>query len=393
MSTPIKAAFLTAHMSNRSAGVWAAVIGNSKALIEAGVVAGAIGVADPNEDIPATIAGSFLFLRRCKVLGPHSFGYAPHMLPALRQERPDLVHAQGLWMYPSVASRMWHRETGSPYLVQPHGMLDSWAVRNSAWKKRIVGHLYENAHLRRAACLHALNLPEALAIRAFGLKNPICVVPNGIDLPNRNHGEPTWLRPSDRNRKRKRLLFLGRIHPKKGLPALLRAWAEVGNAARDWELVIAGWSQGYHEQDLKRLIEELALGEVVRFVGPQFNGEKAATFSAADAFILPSLSEGLPMAVLEAWAYGLPVLMTSECNLPIGFESGAAVRIGNDVAAIATGLRELMEMSKAERKIIGERGRKLAIDHFSWKKAATEIRAVYEWILGGGAPPSCVLTS
>jgi len=387
----MKAAFLTAHMSNRSAGVWAAILGNSKALMEAGVVAGAIGIANPREEIIDTTVGNFHFLHRCKVLGPHSFGYSPDMLPALRQERPDLVHAQGLWMYPSAASLMWHREAGKPYLIQPHGMLDPWAVRNSAWKKRIVGYLFEHAHLRGAACLHALNLPEALAIRTFRLENPICVVPNGVDLPSRNLGEPAWLSPSDRERRR--LLFLGRIHPKKGLPALLRAWAAVGNAAREWELVIAGWGQGHHEQDLKRLAEDLALGETVRFVGPQHDDEKAATFSAADAFVLPSLSEGLPMAVLEAWSYGLPVLMTSECNLPIGFESGAAVRIGGNVAAIATGLRELMEMSTTERQAIGERGRKLVVDQFSWKKAATEIRAVYEWILGGGAPPSSVLIS
>lgn len=96
------------------------------------------------------------------------------------------------------------------------------------------------------------------------------------------------------------------------------------------------------------------------------------------------------MVVLEAWAHGKPVLMTPECNLPEGFSAGAALRIGTDADAIVMGLRQLMEMSDAERAAIGAKGRALVAEKFSWPKIAGEMRAVYEWVLGGGAPPECV---
>ena len=116
--------------------------------------------------------------------GPRAFGYAPELSRALDAARLDLVHTHGLWMYPSVAAAWrWATRWKRPLVVSPHGMLEPWAVRNSAWKKRIAGWLFENRHLRRAACLHALNDAEYEAIRAYGLTNPVAVIPNGVDLP------------------------------------------------------------------------------------------------------------------------------------------------------------------------------------------------------------------
>ena len=148
-------------------------------------------------------------------------------------------------------------------------------------------------------------------MRNYGLQNPIAIIPNAVDLPREGHeaGEPNWadVVPADA----KVLMFLGRIHPKKGLSNLMRAWAEVRrespSAAERWQLVIAGWEQGGHQQELERLSAILGLQASVHFVGPQFDEGKAATLNRADAFILPSFSEGLPVAVLEAWSYRLPV--------------------------------------------------------------------------------------
>lgn len=135
----------------------------------------------------------------------------------LESGRLSLLHIHGLWMYPSVACMQWSRGK-RPYLVSPHGMLDGWALRNSAWKKILAARLYENRHLRGAACLNALNESEAASIRAYGLRNPVCIVPNGVDLPDQR---PTL------GGGEKVCLFLGRLHPKKGLPALLSAWAKI----------------------------------------------------------------------------------------------------------------------------------------------------------------------
>jgi glycosyltransferase involved in cell wall biosynthesis len=162
--------------------------------------------------------------------------------------------------------------------------------------------------------------------------------------------------------------------------------------ARDWMLVIAGWGEEDHEQRLRHMADAHAAGDSLRFVGRQFGDDKAASFAFADAFVLPSLSEGLPVAVLEAWSYGLPVLMTDACNLPDGFAAGAALRIGTDRAGISAGLRQLFAMSEATRGDMGARGRALVRERFAWRSIGEQMAAVYRWVLGGGPPPSCVLT-
>src|ERR1700677_48279 len=121
--------------------------------------------------------------RTFPIRGPRIFGYAPGLANAVEANNADILHIHGIWTYPSLVSLRSARET-RPYLVSPHGLLKPLALRNSRWKKRIAALLFENEHLRRAACLHALNAAEADTFRAYGLKNPICVVPNGTILQN-----------------------------------------------------------------------------------------------------------------------------------------------------------------------------------------------------------------
>lgn len=326
--------------------------------------------------------------------GPEALGYAPELPAALASGNLDLLHVHGLWMYYTYASLGWARATRRPYMISPHGMLDSWALQNSHWKKQIALRLYEERHLRGATCLHALCEAEAEAIRAIGLDNPICVIPNGLDEPERPPpGRPEWggLVPEDG----RVVLYLGRLHPKKGLINLLRAWAEFRHRAgrRDgkWYLAIAGWDQVGHEGELRRLTDQLALTESVAFLGPMFGAEKGRCFSCAEGFILPSVSEGLPMVVLEAWSYGRPVLMTRHCNLPEGFRAGAALEIGTDPGAIRQGLDHFASMSDDQRHVMGRNGRGLCRDRFSQERTGETMRAVYRWMLQGGPRPECVL--
>lgn len=349
-----------------------------------------------------------------KVWGPSLFGFAPSLLDSLLAAGIDLLQVHGIWQYPSIAASGWHRKTKLPYIISPHGMLDPWAVGNSHWKKLLAHTAYEGKHLREAMCIRALCKSEEQSIRAYGLKNPVCVIPNGIDLPEKK------LETRSKRAEKKILLFLGRLHPKKGLPNALRAWAsysksEIQNSRfSEWQFVIAGWDQGGHEAELKRLCREIGVPEAsisaeeflsehppsglrsaasVVFIGPAFGDTKDALLRQASAFILPSFSEGLPMSVLEAWSYGLPVLMTDFCNLPEGFAVDAAIRIGTDVASIADGMRNFLRSPTSDLRSLGSNGRALVERQFAWPQIATQMKEVYDWMLGGGDAPDCMKTS
>jgi|GEM_PF-101674 len=487
----MKTTSVIASLSRNAGGLFESVWRLHQSLAEIpNVSVSVLGLRDEFTDADKA-AWSPLNVRAFSIRGPQHFGYAPGLKQTLLELDEDIIHTHGIWMYPSVVVRDWHRKTGRPYLVSPHGMLDPWAVKNSAWKKKLALLFYEREHLQNAACLRALCESEAKAMRAFGLRNPICIIPNGIDLPEdggrrtedrrqpgevanqRLHGpgkvESVGENVEIRNQKseirsqtsdlwpltsgRKVLLYLGRIHPKKGLANLLKAWAAVqrtedgGRRAEEWVLAIAGWDQGGHEAELKSLASELGLawmdvreappspprsgsapasgasfgvspkesvspflgpwnakhiplGSVsafqhvsVLFVGPQFNEAKVVCYQNCDAFILPSFSEGLPMVILEAWAHGKPVLMTPECNLPEGFAANAAIRIEPSVESIVQGLEQLLRSPSSDLCSLGANGRALVAEKFAWPKIAADMKSVYEWVLGGGAKPSCVQTN
>jgi len=388
----IRAAILTASLSRQAGGLFWSVRALSRSLADSGCDVRVFGVDDAYSSEDRNKWGQTQ-VTALPTVGPRAFGFQRGLMKALSACRPDLLHVHGLWMYPSMAAVRWATGT-RPYLVSPHGMLDSWAVRNSGWKKRLAGLLYENAHLNAAACLHALCASEYESIRAYGLRNPVAIIPNGVDLLSETYD---WRQPEWRNLlpgNSQVLLFIGRIHPKKGLNHLLNAWArakqESSSVAKPWRLVIAGWEEGEHQKELEQLSVTLGLGESIHFVGPQFDQQKQASLIRADAFILPSLSEGLPMAVLEAWSHRLPVLMTPQCNLPEGFAKQAAIDMSPEAASIAVALRKLFDMTELERRTMGDKGRRLVEERFTWPTVAASMRSVYSWVLGRGPMPGCV---
>src|SRR5437899_5075995 len=414
----MKVGFLVSSVSREAGGLFESVRGLAKAVTSTNTIANVFGISDTKSAVD---------LQEWRPLSAQTYrpqfrpwGYSNELAPALLAADLHILATHGLWKYCSVASRQWHRRTGRPYIVHPEGMLESWALRNVRWKKRIAALVYEDRHLRGAACLRALCEAEAQSIRAYGMRNPICVIPNGVDLPDLS--ETPTLQAQAFAEGRKVLLYLGRLHPKKNVANLVRAWKQILNShpstSAPWVLAIAGWSQGGYKEKLKHLADNLGLSVLdfsrqrssafakatadrevnaqssgspsVAFLGSRFGADKHACYRACDAFILPSLSEGLPMTVLEAWAYAKPVLMTPECNLPEGFAAGAALQIGTNPGEIAAGLKQLSEMTDDDRRTMGARGRTLVATKFSWPRIGEQMQSVFEWVLSGGAMPQSV---
>jgi glycosyltransferase involved in cell wall biosynthesis len=392
----MKVGFLVSSISREAGGLFQSVRGLAKAVMSTNATAYVFGISDQKSVIDS-LEWRPLSVRtfRPQLL---AWGYSNQLVPGLLDADVDILSTHGLWKYCSVASRRWHRRTGRPYIVHPHGMLESWALRNARWKKSIAALLYENQHLQGAACLRALCDAEAQSIRSYGIQNPICVIPNAVDLPELSDdstpdAKSAKFRPFGDNRRV--LLYLGRLHPKKNVANLIRAWKQTVNShpstREGWLLAIAGWDQAGYERELKELTSDYGLMASVRFLGPLFGEEKDGACHGCNAFILPSLSEGLPMTVLEAWAHAKPVLMTPECNLPEGFAAGAALQIGTGPEEIAAGLKQLIDMSDDDRRTMGDRGRTLVSTKFSWPQIGEQMRSVYEWLLGGGAPLRTVI--
>lgn len=380
-------AYSTKSLSRQAGGVVVPIRALAARVIERGGLANVYGLKDVDleKDVDEWDGTPV------HAVDPLFGGVAPALDAALRDASHHLLHLHGLWLYPSIAASNWRKRTGCPVVVAPHGMLDPWAMANSGWKKRLAMALYEGENLRGAACLHALNTAEAAAMRKLGLTNPIAIVPNGVKMPDYGTTtRPISLKNDDRNV----LLFLGRLHPKKGLLETIDAWnmviSEVPKIGREWTLVIAGWDDGGHGEFLKAKIASLGLDNHVHVPGPVFGSEKVAMLTSASAFILASHSEGLPIAVLEAWSHGVPVFMTAACNLPEGFLAGASIQITTNAKEIASVLCNYLPDSHLSQ--VGFAGRELVERHYNWNRIGDEMIAVYQWLIDGGAAPASVIT-
>jgi poly(glycerol-phosphate) alpha-glucosyltransferase len=360
----VKIVALTNYLSARGGGIPPAILRLYASLAERGAQI-VLAASDPPDQPQCTRAIIY------RTFGPKSFGFSPDLLNILDRERPDVVHLHGLWTYGSIVAQIWKRRTGNPVVVSPHGMVDQWALRHRALKKWIAGTAYEWANLRNASCIHALTEGEVKALNDLGFRDHVVKIPNGVDLAK----TIVW-----RESSRRTLLYFGRLHPKKGIAHALIAWSLFQKKPNidpgRWQLVVAGWDEGGHLNELHELVRKYDLEEHVKFVGPAFGATKDSLYASADAMILASHSEGLPMTVLEAWAFGKPVFITEQCNLPEGFSAGAAFKITTDPNNIAEVLTSVLP-DRARLMSAGQASRALAESSFNWIKIADTWFSLY----------------
>lgn len=314
--------------------------------------------------------------------GPRRVAWAPDLRRVVADLRPDVTDVQGIWTYLSVANERHARRTRRPYVVTPRGMLDAWALHHHRWRKRLVGWLFEHRHLRRAFCLRATSSMEVGHIRAFGLRNPIAVVPNGTELPNG---------VSFAKGRRPTVLSLGRLHPKKGLDVLLRAWKEVENQRADWRLRIVGPDESGHRAELERLAKRLGLARV-EFSGAVYASGKWRVLAEADLFVLPTRSENFGMVVAEALACGTPALVSRGAPWESVERLGCGWWVDLEASSFARALLEATALDRERLAAMGMVGRRFVESRFAWPVVASQMAELYRWVAGGGSPPSCVVT-
>jgi poly(glycerol-phosphate) alpha-glucosyltransferase len=383
---------LTWLLSNAGGGVPPVVAALAREQRRAGHEAFIAGVEDPRG---GPLVPSDLPLVLGKVVGPLALGFAPGLASRIDALGPEILHLHGLFTWSSQIAKQWSKRRKRPLVISPHGMVEPWALRNSAWKKRAFRAFIENGNLAQATCIHALCPEEARDAMALGLGSPIAVVPNGFDAAS----VPRGTSPSEFRRilpeigDRRVVLYLGRVHPKKGLMPLLDAWGRLNDGKRavenSWVLVIGGPEQKRFLAELRARARTLGVEQSVVIPGGLYGDDKAAALAGSDIFVLPSFSEGIPMALLEAMAWGLPVLASRRCNVDVE-ASGAGRLCDPESSSISEALASLMAMTGQERTALGNRGRRDVETRYAWSEVARDVLSVYAWILGSGPRPACI---
>jgi len=295
----------------------------------------------------------------------------------------DLIHQHGIWLWHSQLAAQAARRHRKPLLLSPHGTLEKDALGRSRWKKWIALRLWESRNLRSADCLHATSEKEVGSIRAFGLKNPVMILPNGVppELLNETGNRQRFLSKHKIASNRRILLFLSRIHPIKGLPMLISAMQGMRHQLGDWLLVIAGVDEGGHEAELRRAAAEAGLEKQVQFTGPLFGQGKFDAYAASTCFVLPSYSENFSIAVAEALAFRLPVLTTTGAPWREIAVQKCGWWVAPTVVGIKEGLAEMIGKPLPELALMGERGRNLIATKYLWDQIAEKSVKFYSAII------------
>lgn len=309
---------------------------------------------------------------RAVALSAEEFGH-----PARTAEKHGLaresaiVVSHGCWRWPTrFAAEL--KKQGFRWIYTPHGMLEPWSLRQKRLKKAIYWWLRERRLARRADLVRATSSPEAENLRTkFG---NVRLVPNGVAVPD----QPPDLGRGDE--KPIRILFMGRLHPKKGALRLARAWTRSRlHQNADYELLIVGSDDG-EGRAIEVLLE--SSDSNIRLLPPRFGSEKEELLRSCRFFALPSFSEGFPMALLESMAAGLIPLISEGCNLPEAFEDGVSFKLSpNDEASIVSVLNSLVRLSKEEWSYLSKRVIEFCRRRFSIEGIAKQQAELYRSLI------------
>lgn len=295
-------------------------------------------------------------------------------------EKFDLIQIQSMWdpkyhMLVKIAQKH-----NIPYLITPRGMLEPWSLTQSKWKKKIAMMLYQKSDLNKASCIFTTAEMEAKHVHELGIHVPCSVIPNGIET----EGYPCR---TSVGVVKKQVLFLSRIHIKKGIELLIDAWKKIINDFPGWKLVIVGNGEPEYIESLNQRIVSLELQDSVEIKEPVFGAAKLELYQSSALFVLPSFSENFGMVIAEAMSCGVPTLTTTNCPWEILNETKTGWCIDLSVENLEKALREALSMEPDRLYDMGQRASKLVFENFNYRNVAARTKELYEWILGEGNKP------
>lgn len=314
------------------------------------------------------------------------------------KERFDLIQMQSIWDIPYHQLAKVAQKLRIPYIITPRGMLEPWSLKQKYWKKKLALMLYQMKDLQRAACIFTTAEMEAKNVRKLGVHVPISVIPNGIET------EGYFCRESIDGVK-KQILFLSRVHVKKGIELLIDAYSHLHNDFPDWSVVIVGNGEADYIKALKDRVNSSDLENYIKILPPVFGDAKIKLYQESSLFCLPSYSENFGMVIAEAMSCGVPVITTNGTpwQLLNGKEatmSASLELLGEDrrtgwcielsVDNLESALREAMSMKFSDLYEMGQRGSKLVNENFNYHSVAKKTKRLYEWILNNNEKPDFV---
>jgi len=361
---------ITQTLDIRRSGGLAGVASLHRAMLDCGIVSH-LAYTETRDGLPGPPSSVKL---RAVFGNRFYFGWASasRLKRAIREA--EIVHVHGLYTYMNFLAGKYCRRYGKVLIYHPHGTLGPIYLMRGRFKKSIVHWLFENRNIESLSAWRALTIAESDQIQAFRPGTEVIIVPNGVSIPSDvGRVDGALARLSVRADSQKRIfLFISRIAFMKGLDILIEAWAQLGSQLSNSELWIAGPDFDGTAQLLRRMIDERGLGNVA-LLGAVSEEEKHWLLRAADVFVLPSRGEGQSSAILEAMAFGKPVLITDTCFFPLAAASDAGLECELSVPKIADTIGRFSGMPAATLRSLGENARALVSDRFDIRKTAREL--------------------
>lgn len=389
---------VTPRLSSRGGGVSAYVWGLSARLQNSGLETTLAGFSD--ELLPRELLGSDK--RLGVITAPPTLlptvRYSPKLNRRLEHQSAgtDILHVHGLRSALNLKVKQCAGLYGIPFVVSPHGQLYPEVLQTRPMRKKFIAEIFENqAFFDSVDCMHATSEVEAKHIREYGIERPIAIVPIGLepgefDIDSEEaHRALGELYP--RLEGRKRVTFLSILHPKKGLRRLAHSWALLHKKYPDWSLVIAGPDAGYEAQ-ARRMFKSMGVdNRNVEWIGGIYGHEKAVLLAGSDLMVLPSDWENFGIVVIEGLAARIPVIATHRAPWQELETRDCGWWVPVDAESICDAMEAGMGMSDNDRRGMGERGRQLVLEKYTWDRCASQMVEMYRAIAEQAALPDFVM--